>query len=153
MKSPLKMKTQYTNRELFDKLLTIKTNDFVPSKEQYQYLINPVTETCELYMNHPEMYEPKIHIIHAFTGSGKTTVLTQHLLHKMKKYFSGVLISAPSKDLVTKLIETIDSNEFQLIELNSRTLPHYYDRDSYRKFPIFVVTQQFFHGEKINDGL
>lgn len=151
MQPALKMKTKYTNRELFDKLLAPKTNDFIPSKEQYQYLIDPVTETCELYMNHPELYEPKIHIIHAFTGSGKTTVLTQHLLHEMKKYFSGVLISAPSKDLVTKLIETIDSNEFQLIELNSKTLPHYYDRDSYRKFPIFVVTQQFFHGEKNRD--
>jgi len=148
MQPALKMKTKYTNRELFDMLVTPKNTDFVPSKEQYQHLVNPVIETCELYMNHPEMYESKIHVIHAFTGSGKTTVLTQHLLHKMKKYFSGVLISAPSKDLVTKLDETIDSNEFQVISLNSKNLQHYYDRDSYKKFPVFIVTQQFFHGEK-----
>jgi hypothetical protein len=148
MQPALKMKTQYTNRELFDKLVNFKTDSFVPSKEQYRHLINPVIEVCETYINYPELYEPKIHVLHSFTGSGKTTVLTNHLLYEMKKYFSGVLISAPSKDLVTKLGESINTNDFQLIELNSKTLRHYFDRDSYRKFPVFIVTQQFFAGAK-----
>jgi hypothetical protein len=40
MQPALKMKTQYTNRELFDKLVNFKTDSFVPSKEQYRHLIN-----------------------------------------------------------------------------------------------------------------
>jgi type I site-specific restriction endonuclease len=136
--------TKYTNLELFNILLDSFPETFEITPDQDKYLVKPVINVLEDYLKNPNEKESKIHIIESFTGSGKTTVLTKGLVHKFPKFFNAILISAPTTQLVDDLKKSIDNQVFQVIHLNADNIKSYYTKKSYRKFPIFVVTQQYF---------
>ena len=135
--------TRHTNQELFNILLDSFPETFEITSDQDKYLVKPVINVLENYLKNPDEKESKIHIIESFTGSGKTTVLTKDLVHKLPKYFNGILLSAPTTQLVDDLKKAIDKEVFQVIHLNANSITSYYRKSNYRKFPIFVVTQQY----------
>ena len=131
--------TRHTNQELFNILLDSFPETFEITSDQDKYLVKPVINVLENYLKNPDEKESKIHIIESFTGSGKTTVLTKDLVHKLPKYFNGILLSAPTTQLVDDLKKAIDKEVFQVIHLNANSITAYYRKSNYRKFPIFVV--------------
>ena len=141
-----KVFTLLTQEQAFTKILDLNAVFVAPTNDQKKHFVDPIVrELKKIQKNGFEDY--RLNVIEAFTGSGKTTVLTKHTIDEVQKYANGVLILAPSVQLAGAMFKdgVIDRKKFHPILLNSSALlDMYVEQDAYKKMPVFIATTQFF---------
>lgn len=134
-----------SEKQAFDRLINLNTVFLNPTSEQKTKFVDPIVKDLKSISKYG-IVDYRYKVIEAFTGSGKTTVLTKYILNEIQGYVNGALILAPTTQLVEAMMKdgVIDRKHFKPVWLNSRSIDEYVDHDAYKRMPVFVATSQFF---------
>lgn len=133
-----------TENQMFDSILSLNQTFIAPSKDQKKHFVDPIVRELKKARSNG-IFDFRLKIIEAFTGSGKSTVLAKHTIGEIKKYTNSVLILAPTEQLTKSMAESIDTSRFFPILLNGNNIDTYtHPHIAFNVMPVFVATSQFF---------
>jgi len=133
-----------TENQMFDSILSLNAEFVAPSKDQKNYLVDPILRELKKARS-KGVFDFRLKVIEAFTGSGKSTVLAKHTIGEIQKYTSSVLILAPTEQLTKAMTSSIDTSRFFPILLNSTNIDTYiHPHIGFHVMPVFIATTSFF---------